>query len=43
MEQPEMQNRRLDLMGRPKSGDTHQLMGTGPCLDHCDAQGHGFG
>jgi len=39
MEQPEIQNRRLDLTGLTKPGETCGLMGTGPPVDRQEAAG----
>jgi len=43
MEQPKMQNRRLDLTGPAQPGITHGLTGTGPGLDRQKAADRVFG
>jgi len=43
IEQPKMQNRRLDPTGLAKPGETHGLTGTGPGLDRQEAAGRVFG
>jgi len=43
IEQPKMQNRRLDLMGLANAAETRGSTGTGPGLDHQEAVGWVFG